>query len=348
MTKQKIKTVEELKNIIGKFRKINKKIVSTNGVFDILHVGHIRSLQESKKLGDILIVAVNSDKSVKKIKGPERPVNNEDDRAEMLASLECVDFVVTFNEDNPIKILEIIKPNVHVKGGDYKISEVIENDTVKKNGGKVVLIPMVRGYSTTALIKNIENVRGEVKYEFLGYPDNFEHNPISDIILEQVKHGPVLDIGCGNGNLLMLLKDRFDVEGFDISKVAVELARKRGLKVEESGIEDLKTKKKFNTILMIGLLVLTKAPEKYLQIASKWLDDGGAIMLTIPNANSVKNLFGIAKKRTKHHLCYPSYFEFKNLLKKNRFEILKCIGTGRLGRFPPLSSVIFYIIRPIK
>src|SRR3989344_2947773 len=107
-----------------------------------------------------------------------------------------------------------------------------------------------------------------MKYEFLGYPDNFEHNPISDIILKYVKHGPVLDIGCGNGNLLVLLKDKFDVEGFDISEVAVKLARKRGLNIKLAGIENFKTSKKFKTILMIGLLVLTKNPESYLYTAA--------------------------------------------------------------------------------
>ena len=185
-----------------------------------------------------------------------------------------------------------------------------------------------------------------MKYEFLGYPDNFEHNPISGIILSEVKYGPVLDIGCGNGNLLVLLKDKFDVEGFDISKVAVEIARKRGLKIKEAGIENFKTKKKYKTILMIGLLMLTKEPAKYLKIASEWLDKGGVIMFTIPNANSLKNVFGLAKKRTKYHLYYPGYFEFRNFLKKNNFETIKCIGAGKPKRLPILSSVVFYVIKP--
>lgn len=185
-----------------------------------------------------------------------------------------------------------------------------------------------------------------MKYEFLSYPDNFEHNPISDIILKYVKHGPVLDIGCGNGNLLMLLKDRFDVEGFDISKVAVDLAKKRGLNVKEAGIENFKTKKKFKTILMIGLLVLAKSPEVYLHIAEKWLDEKGIIMLTIPNGNALKNAFGLAKKRNKHHFYYPGYFEFRKFLRKNGFQILDLIGAGKFSKFPFLSSVIFYIIKP--
>src|SRR3989344_3590116 len=140
MTQQKIKTISELKKIAEALKSQNKKIVTTNGVFDILHIGHIRYLQEAKRLGDVLIVAVNSDSSVKKIKGPKRPLNNENDRAEALASLECVDYVTIFSEENPIKVIEAIKPSVHAKGGDYDISQIIEKGVVEKNGGKVILI----------------------------------------------------------------------------------------------------------------------------------------------------------------------------------------------------------------
>ena len=150
---KKLLTRESLKKTVETLRK--RKIITTNGVFDILHIGHIRYLQGAKKLGDILIVAVNSDISVKKIKGPKRPLNNEKDRAEALAALECVDYVTIFPEENPIKILEIIKPNAHVKGGDYNLSQIIEKDTVEKNNGRVVLIPMVKGYSTTEFVKKI-------------------------------------------------------------------------------------------------------------------------------------------------------------------------------------------------
>src|SRR3989344_1680230 len=140
MSKDKIKTIKELKEIIGELKKQNKKIVTTNGVFDILHIGHIRYLQKAKKLGDVLIVAINSDSSVRKIKGPKRPLNNENDRAEMLASLQCIDFVAIFDEENPIKFLEEIKPDVHAKGGDYKISQIIEKDTVEKNNGRGIFL----------------------------------------------------------------------------------------------------------------------------------------------------------------------------------------------------------------
>jgi len=152
---KKFINMKELKNIVEKLKKENKKIVTTNGVFDILHIGHIRYLQEAKKLGDILIVAINSDSSTKKIKGPKRPLNNENDRVEALAALECVDYVTTFNEEDPIRVVEQIKPNVHVKGGDYYISQIIEKDAVEKNKGKIVLIPKVKGYSTTDFIKKI-------------------------------------------------------------------------------------------------------------------------------------------------------------------------------------------------
>ncbi len=152
---QKIKTISELKKIVAELKAKGKKIVTTNGVFDIVHIGHIRYLQQAKKLGDILIVAINSDSSTKKLKGPKRPLNNENDRAEALAALECVDYVTIFNEENPIKILGVIKPNIHAKGGDYDISRIIEKDAVEKNNGKVVLIPKARGYSTTDFIKKI-------------------------------------------------------------------------------------------------------------------------------------------------------------------------------------------------
>jgi len=155
---KKLLTKDSLKKTVENLKNQNKKIVTTNGVFDILHIGHMRYLQEAKKLGDILIAAVNSDSSTKKIKGPKRPLNNENDRAEALAALECVDYVIIFNEENPMKILGIIKPNIHVKGGDYDINRIIEKDIVEKNNGKVVLIPKVKGYSTTDFINRIIKV----------------------------------------------------------------------------------------------------------------------------------------------------------------------------------------------
>lgn len=155
MTKQKIKTIEELKKIIKNLKSQNKKIVTTNGVFDILHLGHIKYLQEAKKLGDILAIALNSDSSVKQIKGPQRPINGQEARAEVLASLEFVDYIVIFNETDPVKILSEIKPNIHVKGGDYNINQIIEKNIVEKNNGKIILIPEIKGCSTTDLINKV-------------------------------------------------------------------------------------------------------------------------------------------------------------------------------------------------
>ena len=155
MENKKIKRINELKYIVEELKKQNKKIVTTNGVFDILHIGHIRYLKEAKKLGNILIVGINSDASVKRIKDPRRPFNNENNRAEILAALECVDYVTIFNEDNPIIFLKAVMPNTHVKGGDYNMDQIVEKSVVENNQGEVKLIPKVGGYSTTEFIKRI-------------------------------------------------------------------------------------------------------------------------------------------------------------------------------------------------
>ena len=135
----------------------DKKIVFTNGCFDILHVGHIRYMQEATKLGDILIVGLNSDASVKRLKGPERPVNNQDDRAEMLSSLEFVDYVVVFDEDTPYELIKKIQPDVLVKGGDYNPDNVVGKDIVEARGGELRLIQFVEGKSTTNIINKMRN-----------------------------------------------------------------------------------------------------------------------------------------------------------------------------------------------
>ena len=135
---------------------IDKKIVFTNGCFDILHVGHIRYMQEAAKLGDILVVGLNSDESVKRLKGPERPVNNQDDRAEMLSSLEFVDYVVVFEEDTPYELIKKIQPDVLVKGGDYNPDNVVGKDIVEARGGELRLLHFVEGKSTTNIINKIK------------------------------------------------------------------------------------------------------------------------------------------------------------------------------------------------
>tara|TARA_Y100000310_G_C20685507_1_gene818694 strand:- start:315 stop:785 length:471 start_codon:yes stop_codon:yes gene_type:complete len=151
----KIIEFNEIGNVVSKLKEENKKIVTTNGVFDILHVGHVRYLKKAKEMGDILIIGCNSDSSVKQIKGEKRPINNENDRAEVISALECVDYVVIFGENDPVKLLEQIKPNVHVKGGDYKVDDLIEREIVEVNGGEIVVVGLEEGYSTTSLIGKI-------------------------------------------------------------------------------------------------------------------------------------------------------------------------------------------------
>ena len=133
----------------------NKKIVFTNGCFDILHAGHIEYLYQAAQLGDVLLIGLNSDNSVRRIKGETRPINKEIDRAIILASLYFVDYVVFFDEDTPLNLIEKIKPNVLVKGGDYSVENIVGADFVQKNGGKVIVIPFKEGYSSSSIISKI-------------------------------------------------------------------------------------------------------------------------------------------------------------------------------------------------
>jgi len=149
-------TREELKQVVRAQKEQNKIIVTTNGCFDILHVGHVRYLADARQLGDLLIVGVNTDASVKRLKGPTRPLNNEDDRAEILASLECVDYVTLFAEDTPVEFITVVKPNFHAKGGDYNPKDLAETPVVESFGGEMKIIPLVPGRSTTGLIAKID------------------------------------------------------------------------------------------------------------------------------------------------------------------------------------------------
>ena len=155
-----IVSLEELSHKINYLRSKKKDliVVATNGCFDILHVGHIRSLQKAKTLGDILVVGINSDTSVKKLKGKNRPVNIETDRLEILAALSSVDFVSVFSEDTAEKFLNAFKPNIYVKGAEYAIDNLPEAQVVKKLGGSVVKIPMIPGSSTTSIIEKLKTL----------------------------------------------------------------------------------------------------------------------------------------------------------------------------------------------
>ncbi len=149
----KVVNRNEIEILANKLRAEDKKIVSTNGCFDILHVGHVRYLKQAKSYGDVLILGLNSDSSVKRLKGPKRPINNQDDRAEVMAALRFIDYVVIFDEDTPVNLLGQIKPDVHVKGGDYDINSLPEAKTVMDTGGRVEFVPFVEGKSTTGIIE---------------------------------------------------------------------------------------------------------------------------------------------------------------------------------------------------
>jgi D-beta-D-heptose 7-phosphate kinase/D-beta-D-heptose 1-phosphate adenosyltransferase len=136
-----------------------KRIVFTNGVFDILHPGHVRYLQAARAHGDILIVGVNSDASVRRNKGPERPINPQEERAEVLAALACVDAVSIFDEDTPADIIRRVQPDVLVKGADWPADQIVGRDTVEARGGRVVLEPVEQGHSTSAIIERVKRPR---------------------------------------------------------------------------------------------------------------------------------------------------------------------------------------------
>ena len=153
--------LKELKEIVNKLKKEGKKVVFTNGCFDILHLGHVKYLEEAKKLGDTLIVGVNSDKSVRILKGEGRPIMPEEERAEILAALECVDYVVIFYETNPENLIAQLKPDIHIKGGDYAMDEIPESKLVESLGGKTVILREIEGKSTSALIQKILRLYGE-------------------------------------------------------------------------------------------------------------------------------------------------------------------------------------------
>lgn len=153
---QKIFTLEALQKQLAVWRVSNKRVAFTNGCFDILHEGHIFSLNQAASEADILVIGVNSDQSVKRLKGPERPINNQQSRSILLSNLAVVDAVVVFEEDTPLALIEAIMPDVIVKGGDYTVDQIVGAKEVLANGGRVVINPIVDGFSTTGIIKLIK------------------------------------------------------------------------------------------------------------------------------------------------------------------------------------------------
>lgn len=151
----------KLAPVLKNLQKQGKKVVFTNGVFDLLHLGHVTYLQEARKQGDLLVVGLNSDLSVKKIKGPSKPLIPLEERAEMLLALDCVDFVSFFDEPDPYNIVKTLRPDVLVKGGDWALDKIIGADLVQSWGGKVMNIPIVPGRSTTNLIEIVKDRYGK-------------------------------------------------------------------------------------------------------------------------------------------------------------------------------------------
>ena len=154
-TDHKIILIKDIRNQVKFWRKKSMKLVFTNGCFDIFHSGHVRYLQTASGFGDILIVGLNSDASVSKLKGPHRPIMTQTDRAYLLSAIGVIDCIVIFDEETPAKLIKIINPDVLVKGGDYISADVVGNDIVKKNGGCVKIVPYVEGKSTSGIINSI-------------------------------------------------------------------------------------------------------------------------------------------------------------------------------------------------
>lgn len=153
--RQKIQTLESLPHLLAKWRGADERVVFTNGCFDLLHYGHLHYLAQARDLGNRLVVGLNGSDSVKRLKGPNRPINDELTRTHLLAALEVVDAVVVFEEDNPLELIKIVQPDILVKGGDWKPEQIVGSDFVLANGGQVLSLPFVEGYSTTNIEQKI-------------------------------------------------------------------------------------------------------------------------------------------------------------------------------------------------
>src|SRR6185436_960364 len=155
----RVLTWPETAAFVQSVRGTGQRVVFTNGVFDLLHPGHVRYLQHARRLGDVLIVGLNADASVSRNKGPGRPITPELERAELLAALECVDAVVIFEQDTPADIVNLVQPDILVKGADWPADQIVGRDTVEARGGRVVLVPVEQGHSTSAIVESIRGTR---------------------------------------------------------------------------------------------------------------------------------------------------------------------------------------------
>lgn len=152
----RIQSDDDVRALVARLRQAGRSVVFTNGVFDLLHPGHVRYLQQARDLGDALVVGVNGDASVRRNKGAGRPINPERERAEVLAALACVDAVVIFDEDTPARIIQVVQPDILVKGADWPADQIVGRDTVEARGGRVVLMNVETGYSTTSIVKRVQ------------------------------------------------------------------------------------------------------------------------------------------------------------------------------------------------
>ena len=154
----KLRTRAEIAAVLAPLRPVTR-IVFTNGCYDILHPGHVDLLARAKAMGDILVLGLNSDESVRRLKGPTRPVNRLPERAFVLAALECLDYIVPFDEDTPLELIKAVRPHVLVKGGDWRVENIVGRDVVEADGGSVHSLPLLPGYSTTGLIRKIREMK---------------------------------------------------------------------------------------------------------------------------------------------------------------------------------------------
>lgn len=156
-SQDKIYTLPQLLKQVQAWREQGQKIVFTNGCFDLLHLGHVDYLEKAKQLGDKLVLGLNTDASISRIKGPSRPLQDEMSRARVMASLLFIDAVVYFDEDTPLKLIEAVQPDILVKGDDYAVEQIVGHEVVQARGGSVMTVPLVKGYSTTNIVRKIEN-----------------------------------------------------------------------------------------------------------------------------------------------------------------------------------------------
>lgn len=156
---RKVASLETLARIVDQAKALGQRVVFTNGCFDLLHPGHIQLLERAKRLGDLLIVAINSDRSVRMLKGPTRPIINQRDRALLVAALESVDYVTIFDEPTPVLLIDRLRPQVLVKGADWSATRIVGRETIRRNHGRVVRIPLIKAHSTTQLIERIAHAR---------------------------------------------------------------------------------------------------------------------------------------------------------------------------------------------